>query len=87
MKREENFFDEIIFNDAIAEFIKLKDKLGDYFSIGHDDDIFNYIPPQKTNQIFTPREVVKRIADLLQKNNPSIFDDAEQKFFDYYIKS
>ena len=87
LRDEKNFFDEIIFNDAVAEFIKLKEKLGDYFSIGRDDDIFNYIPPQKTNQIFTPREVVKKMADLLEKNNPGIFDDAEQKFFDCYMKS
>ncbi|MBQ9441735.1 MAG: Eco57I restriction-modification methylase domain-containing protein [Selenomonadaceae bacterium] len=85
--RDNKFFNEIIFNDAIAEFIKLKEKLGDYFSIGHDDDIFNYIPPQKTNQIFTPREIVQKMTDLLEKNNPGIFDDSAQKFFDPYMKS
>lgn len=85
--RDENLFDEVIFDGAIQEFLQLKNKLADYFSEGHDDDIFNYIPPQKTNQIFTPREVVKKMCDLLEKNNPGIFDDSTQIFFDPYVKS
>ena len=50
-----HLFDEVVFNDSVAEFLKKKNELADYFDESHDEDIFDYIPPQKTNQIFTPR--------------------------------
>lgn len=50
-----NIFDAMVFNDSITEFVVLKDKLADYFDESIPEDIFDYIPPQKTNQIFTPK--------------------------------
>lgn len=82
-----HLFDEVVFNDAVQEFMKKRRELSDYFSGEHDEDIFAYIPPQRTNQIFTPKRVVKEMADLLEKENPGCFDDPDATFADLYMKS
>jgi hypothetical protein len=46
-------FNEIVFDGAIQEFLNIREKLADYFDESHEEDVFNYIPPQETNQIFT----------------------------------
>ena len=80
-------FDEVVFDEAIQEFLNLKEKLNDYFADASDEDIFDYIPPQKTNQIFTPKNVVVKMVDALEKENPGIFDDTNRTFADLYMKS
>ena len=80
-------FDETVFNDSIKEFLKKKQELANYFDESHDEDIFDYIPPQKTNQIFTPRWVVQKMVDQLEENNPGCFDDPTKTFADLYMKS
>ncbi|MQN00596.1 MAG: restriction endonuclease [bacterium LCO1.1] len=82
-----HLFDEVVFNDAVQEFMKKRRDLSDYFSGEHDEDIFNYIPPQRTNQIFTPKKVVKEMVDMLEKENPGCFDDPDATFADLYMKS
>ena len=84
---EGHLFDEIVFDDSVKEFLKKKDELADYFDESHDEDIFDYIPPQKTNQIFTPRKVVEQMVDSLEENNPGCFDDPRNTFADLYMKS
>ena len=84
---EGNLFDAVVFDDSIKEFLALKKRLADYFDEGSIEDIFDYIPPQKTNQIFTPKDVVKRMVDLLEKENPGCFDDKDKTFVDLYMKS
>ena len=64
-----------------------KQQLADYFDESHDEDIFDYIPPQKTNQIFTPHWVLSMMVDQLEENNPGYFDDPEKTFADLYMKS
>ena len=39
----------------ITLFLKKKLELDDYF-IDTEEDIFDYIPPQETNQIYTPKK-------------------------------
>jgi hypothetical protein len=51
-------FDTVVFNDSVKEFLCLRRELADYFDEAQTEDIFDYIPPQKTNQIFTPKWVV-----------------------------
>lgn len=82
-----NIFDAMVFNDSITEFVELKDKLADYFDESIPEDIFDYIPPQKTNQIFTPKKIVKQMVDLLEQENPGCFDDPDKTFIDLYMKS
>ena len=82
-----HLFDEVVFNDAVAEFMRRKKELANYFDESQEKDIFDYIPPQRTNQIFTPRAVVKEMADLLEKENPGCFGDPEATFADLYMKS
>ena len=82
-----HLFDEVVFNDAVKEFIKKRNELSDYFSGIHKDDIFSYIPPQRTNQIFTPKKVVKEMVDMLEKENPGCFDNPDSTFADLYMKS
>ena len=82
-----HLFDEVVFDDAVQEFVKKRKELADYFSGQHDEDIFTYIPPQKTNQIFTPKRVVKDMVDQLEEENPGCFDNPEATFADLYMKS
>lgn len=49
--------------------------------------IFDYIPPQKTNQIYTPKKVVIEMVDMLEQENPNCFDDENKTFIDLYMKS
>lgn len=80
-------FDEVVFNDAVQEFMTKRTKLANYFDDGSKKDIFDYIPPQRTNQIFTPKRVVKEMVDLLEKENPGCFDNPNNTFADLYMKS
>ena len=84
---EGHLFDKVVFNDSVAEFWSKKQQLADYFDESQDEDIFDYIPPQKTNQIFTPRLVVSMMVDQLEENNPGCFDDPTKTFADLYMKS
>ncbi|MBF0843126.1 restriction endonuclease, partial [Streptococcus danieliae] len=47
---EGHLFDRQTFDEAIQEFLRKKDELSNYFE-DVKEDIFDYIPPQKTNQI------------------------------------
>lgn len=80
-------FNEVVFNASIKEFIDTKDRLANYFDDSLEEDIFDYIPPQKTNQIFTPKNIVKNMVDTLEQENPGIFSDKTKKFADLYVKS
>lgn len=84
---EGRLFDPVVFDDSVREFINLRDKLANYFDEGLDEDIFDYVPPQKTNQIFTPRSVVVKMVDLFEQENPGCFDDPDHTFADLYMKS
>lgn len=82
-----HFFDEVVFNDSVKEFMALRKRLANYFEPSNKEDIFNYIPAQRTNQIFTPKEVVRKMVDLLEEENPGCFDDPRKTFADLYMKS
>ncbi|MCA1292774.1 Eco57I restriction-modification methylase domain-containing protein [Paenibacillus sp. alder61] len=80
-------FNEVVFNASIKEFFNTKNRLSNYFDETLVEDIFDYIPPQQTNQIFTPRRVVKLMVDLIAENKPGIFRNYNIKFIDLYTKS
>lgn len=82
-----NLFDPVVFDDSVKEFLRLKKLLADYFDEKSIEDIFDYIPPQKTNQIFTPKMIVKQMVDMLEEENPGCFDDPGKTFIDLYMKS
>ena len=84
---EGQLFDSVVFDDSVHEFINLRGKLANYFDDSQDEDIFDYVPPQKTNQIFTPRNVVVKMVDLFEQENPGCFDDPDHTFADLYMKS
>lgn len=84
---EGQLFDAVVFDDSVKEFLALKKKLANYFDENSVEDIFDYIPPQKTNQIFTPKAVVKRMVDMLEEENPGCFDMPDKTFIDLYMKS
>lgn len=84
---EGNLFDAVVFDDSVAEFIRLRGELANYFDESLKEDIFDYVPPQKTNQIFTSRNVVVQMVDLFEEENPGCFDDPEHTFADLYMKS
>lgn len=80
-------FNETVFNDSIQAFLDKKEELADYFNEEQTEDIFDYIPPQRNNQIFTPKAVVIEMVDMLEKENPQCFDDPNHTFADLYMKS
>lgn len=82
-----NFFDETVFNESVFEFLKKRRELANYFDENQEEDIFDYIPPQQTNQIFTPKHIVKMMVDKLEEENPDIFTDPDKTFADLYMKS
>lgn len=82
-----HFFDETIFNESVQEFLRKKSQLANYFDESQNEDIFDYIPAQKTNQIFTPKRVVKLMLDTLEEEEPNIFKDKNKTFADLYVKS
>ena len=82
-----HLFDSVVFNDSVKEFMRKRAELADYFKEDVKGDIFDYIPPQKTNQIFTPKKVVKDMVDMLEKETPGCFDDPTHTFADLYMKS
>ena len=84
---EGHLFDPVVFNDSVKEFLRLKRKLANYFDETQVEDIFDYIPPQKTNQIYTPKKVVKEMVDNLEKECPECFEDTDKTFIDLYMKS
>lgn len=84
---EGHLFDPVVFDDSVKQFLALREKLANYFDPNQTQDIFDYIPPQKTNQIYTPKAVVQKMVDLFEQENPGCFDDPEHTFADFYMKS
>jgi len=80
-------FDPVIFDQSVLEFMKKREQLSEYMKGDLDRDIFDYIPPQKNNQIFTPKKVVRQMVDDLEKENPGTFDNPDETFIDLYMKS
>ena len=80
-------FNEIVFDEAIQEFLNIRERLADYFDESHEEDVFNYIPPQETNQIYTPKQVVKMMVQKLEDEDPHIFEDPDKTFIDPFMKS
>lgn len=78
-------FDRYRFNASIAEFQAEKVAKANYFE--NDDDIFELIPNQKNNQIFTPKNVVQMMVDGLEKESPELFQRTDSTFIDLYMKS
>ncbi|MDR0993789.1 MAG: Eco57I restriction-modification methylase domain-containing protein [Verrucomicrobiota bacterium] len=81
------FFEPDVFNESVQEFLLTKKRLANYFDDSQTEDIFDYIPPQKTNQIYTPKKVVKLMIDKLEGENPDIFTNKDKTFADLYVKS
>ncbi|NYF16501.1 type II restriction enzyme [Microbacterium sp. AK009] len=77
-------FDEAVFNQAIQEFFNKKEELADYFDPALTEDIFAYIPQQKTSLVFTPKPVVQLMCDTLEKQNPGIFSNPDKAFADLF---
>ena len=87
LRDEGKFFDPVVFDDAVREFLNRRVNLANYFDEAQTEDIFDYIPPQRTNQIFTPKETVRNLADTLERESPGCFDDPDKTFIDPYMKS
>ena len=84
-KTFQGVFNKYRFNASITEFRSKKDKLADYFTA--EEDIFELIPNQKTNQIFTPKKVVQMMVNKLEEQDPSLFTRTDSTFIDLYMKS
>lgn len=84
-KTFQGVFNKYRFNASIAEFRLKKEQLANYFTA--DEDIFELIPNQKTNQIFTPKKVVQMMINNLEEHDPSLFTRTDSTFIDLYMKS
>lgn len=77
-------FDEAVFDRAVQEFLDKKEVLADYFDESQAEDIFAYIPQQKTSLVFTPRSVVETMVDVIEAENHGIFEDSTKTFADLF---
>ncbi|WP_448811068.1 DEAD/DEAH box helicase [Agromyces bauzanensis] len=77
-------FDQAVFDQAVQEFLDKKVALADYFDDAQTENIFAYIPQQKTSLVFTPQPVVKMMVDTLEAENPGIFGDPNRTFADLF---
>ena len=77
-------FDEAVFDQSVQEFLDKKESLADYFDDAQTENIFAYIPQQKTSLVFTPQKVVKLMVDTLEAENPGIFTDRTKTFVDLF---
>ena len=77
-------FDEAVFDQSIQEFLDKKAQLADYFDDALTEDIFAYIPRQKTSLVFTPKPVVQQMVNALEAENPAIFTDPSKTFADLF---
>ncbi|SES19556.1 DEAD/DEAH box helicase [Lentzea albida] len=77
-------FDEAVFDQSIQEFMNKKAELADYFDPELSEDIFAYIPQQKTSLVFTPKRVVTLMCDIVEEQNPGIFSDPDKTFADLF---
>lgn len=75
-------FDEAVFDQSIQEFLNKKEELADYFDDALTEDIFAYVPQQKTSLVFTPKPVVQQMVDILEAENSGIFEDPTKTFAD-----
>ena len=77
-------FDAAVFDQAVQEFLNKKEALADYFDESQTEDIFAYIPHQKTSLVFTPRSVVETMVDVIETENPGIFEEPTKTFADLF---
>lgn len=77
-------FDEAVFDESVQEFLDKKEALADYFDDGQTENIFAYIPQQKTSLVFTPQPVVEMMVDTLEAKNPGIFTNPTKTFADLF---
>lgn len=77
-------FDETVFDQSIQEFLDKKEALANYFDDAQTENIFAYIPQQKTSLVFTPQSVVKTMVDVLEAQEPGIFSDPDKTFADLF---
>jgi len=84
-KTFQGVFNKYRFNASIAEFRLKKNQLANYFTA--EGDIFELIPNQKTNQIFTPKKVVQMMINQLEEHDPILFTRTDSTFIDLYMKS
>lgn len=80
-------FDTFVVNSSIQEFEKRRKEMADYINTNNPTDIFTYIAPQKSNLVFTPREIVTKMLNILEDENPGIFSNPNLTFCDLHIKS
>ncbi|MBI2258085.1 MAG: Eco57I restriction-modification methylase domain-containing protein [Flavobacteriia bacterium] len=84
-KTFQGVFNKYRFNASIAEFRLKKEQLANYFT--SEEDIFELIPNQKTNQIFTPKKVVQMMINQLEEHDANLFKRTDSTFIDLYMKS
>lgn len=84
MTKIPGLFDEAVFDQSIQEFLNKKEALANYFDDAQPENIFAYIPQQKTSLVFTPQPVVKMMVDTLEAENPGIFTDPTKTFADLF---
>jgi type II restriction enzyme len=77
-------FDEAVFDQSVQEFLDKKEALADYFDDAQTENIFAYIPQQKTSLVFTPQPVVRLMVDALEAENLGIFADPTKTFADLF---
>src|SRR5699024_1945817 len=88
LRDDYQFFDGVVFDESCQEFMNKRTQLADYFDENQEEDIFDYIPmPEDTSKKFTPKNIVIKMIDAIEKENPRIFEDPNKTFIDLHVKS
>lgn len=83
----EPIFVEGAFNSAIHEFLRRKRATEHYYKSKTEDDIYDNIPSQENNRVFTSKRVVNMMLDAFEAENPGFFKSDKVKILDPYVKS
>lgn len=83
----EPIFVEGAFNSAIHEFLRRKRATEHYYKSDIEDDIYDNIPSQENNRVFTSKRVVNMMLDAFEAENPTFFKSDKVKILDLYVKS
>lgn len=82
-----DLFNAPVFHQAALDLVDLSNKVKKDFNTSAQKELFGKLPSISSNLVYTPSTVVDKMLDMLEKNYPGIFDDANRVFCDPFVKS
>ncbi len=85
--RREGYFREENCDLAIREFLAHKQATARYYQNCGPASVTDYIPLQDTGHVFASQEVVDKMLDTIEQQDPEVFRDPRRRFLDLSSKS